>query len=105
MASRRIGGATFQATVGFEKARFRGVARFGGTTFHGRAWFPWVDFQYGVQEFVEGHFTDDGVITVLHLDDPDFSRHREWPDGCTIRRDEVDRTRGTLVYGEAGKGA
>jgi hypothetical protein len=87
--------ATFQGGAGFDRATFQGGAEFDGATFQDDAVFTEATFQGGVGF--------DGA-QVLHLDDPDLNERRDWPDGCTVRPDPADPTRGTLVGAEQVEG-
>jgi Pentapeptide repeats (9 copies) len=95
---------TFQGEAGFDQATFQGAAGFNQATFQSAAWFNRATFQVPWGEIaLPGQLpraqSPDPFYgaRVLHLDDPDLDELREWPDGFTIRRDEVDPTRGTLV--------
>jgi hypothetical protein len=97
--------ATFRGDARFGEATFQGYAGFNGATFESDAWFGEVAFQ-GDARFNGATFAGDnsarGVAGahVLHLDDPDLNKRRVWPDGCTIRPDPADPSRGTLVLAE-----
>jgi uncharacterized protein YjbI with pentapeptide repeats len=117
--------AVFQGIASFRAAKFESEARFslakfeGHTDFHGakfqgvglvprdeysglRPGFKGATFQ-GAAWFAEAIFTSskgiDGVAgaIVLHLDDPDLNKRRVWPDGCTVRPDPADPSRGRVV--------
>jgi uncharacterized protein YjbI with pentapeptide repeats len=107
-----FGKTIFGGEAWFGAATFKGVAWFDGATFQGRAWFGQATFQgdtrfaqatfQGDAQFGEATFTGDtglGVAgaEVLHVDDPDLNNGRVWPNGCTVRPDPADPTRGTLV--------
>ena len=86
----------FAGEAWFGAATFKGVVSFDGATFQGRAWFG------------EATFTGDtglGVAgaEVLHVDDPDINNDRVWPNGCTVRPDPANPSRGTLVRAEHGQ--
>jgi uncharacterized protein YjbI with pentapeptide repeats len=83
--------ATFQRAAGFDRATFQRGAEFDGATFQADAVYIDATFHGGVGF--------DGA-QVLHLDDPDLNERRYWPDGCTVRPDPADPTRGTLVGAE-----
>lgn len=108
---------TFQRGASFEEVAFQGGAFFSYATFGG-AWFTKAVFQdvasfeevafQGAAKFDGATFgSDTGVegvagAQVLHLDDPDLNTdlRRVWPNGCTVRPDPADPSRGTLVYAE-----
>ena len=110
--------ATFQGIVLFNQASFQGDAVFAKAAFQRGRGFLWTTFQRGAS-FEEVAFqgaakfdgatfgSDTGVegvagAQVLHLDDPDLNTdlRRVWPNGCTVRPDPADPSRGTLVYAE-----
>jgi uncharacterized protein YjbI with pentapeptide repeats len=124
----RFGGATFTGDAGFHRATFTGAAGFVGATFTGYAGFDQATFT-GTAGFDRATFTGDAGFNqatftgpagfrgttfsgdarfdaahVLRLNDPDLNKdgRRVWPDGWTVRPDEDDPTRGTLVPSAAG---
>jgi uncharacterized protein YjbI with pentapeptide repeats len=96
-----FGGAAFSGDAWFGEAAFSGMAWFGGAafsshasfdeaTFSAKAWFERVTHS--------GHASFDRA-RVLRLDDPEVvgGGGRVWPHEWTVRPDEDDPTRGTLV--------
>ena len=100
--------ATFQNEATFSETTFRGDSRFAKATFPDNTRFDVATFEDGAW-FYEATFTGGTAAAgvagahVLHLDNPDLNRKRQWPNGHTVRSDQTDPTRGTLVRAEDAK--